>query len=401
MKAGSSDDPQQLHGDLAHALMEFFCGNDAAAWSATTVLHDRPVDPNGTGFRSYAAVPSSQHLRWLLPLEDRESTRKSLSIYTPFAPGARLMKSGLVAVLRYFSVWSRAHIALASDQTILPLERLVREHTGAARPLFAFALGTAGRFRKLTAQAMDEDGNVLGYIKIPLTPAAIERVRHEAQILSTLQAEPGLAGKVPKPLFAGPWATRFLLFTTPGPQSVGPTEFTKAHSELLDSIHAVRAIQRAGTELVKETADLWRNSRATANDSLRRSVEWALDAAEERLDRVLPCGLAHGDFAPWNLRRFDHVLFAFDWESARFGVPCMWDYFHFVVQSEGLLGKPFRKVSTLTRSDFGSFLLFLVDSICRSLQEDLDGSSGKNIAYKHKILARELERTKGSVRIAA
>jgi phosphotransferase family enzyme len=53
-------------------------------------------------------------------------------------------------------------------------------------------------------------------------------------------------------------------------------------------------------------------------------------------------GLAHGDFAPWNLLhdRDGHGQVLVDWEEAGPAAPPYTDVFHFLVQSHVLLGRP-------------------------------------------------------------
>ena len=51
-------------------------------------------------------------------------------------------------------------------------------------------------------------------------------------------------------------------------------------------------------------------------------------------------GLAHGDFAPWNLLRTEGGWTVIDWEEARDGAPPFWDVFHYLVQGHALLRRP-------------------------------------------------------------
>jgi hypothetical protein len=310
------------------------------------------------------------------------------------------MKSGLVAVLRFFSVWSRAQVSLASSKVTLPLERLVQQHTGVKRPLFAFVVDI-GNYRKLIAQAMTEDGDVLGYIKIPLVEAALARVQHESRILTLLQDHPELNRSIPRPLFAGPWASKFVLFTTPGPRKPVPLEFGRSHAKLLRAIHSVRAERRRGVVIVNEVRTRWDKTASAANALLRTSADRALRLAARGLaGEMLECGLSHGDFVPWNLSALNGRLFAFDWEAARFGVPCAWDYFHYQVQSEVVLGKPLSHFPALSAVDLASFLLFLVDSIRQSLEEDNHGSAARDIRIKRRILTREMRKAEKTLRVA-
>jgi hypothetical protein len=101
--------------------------------------------------------------------------------------------------------------------------------------------------------------------------------------------------------------------------------------------------------------------------------ERALDEARERLSgESVKCGVSHGDFAPWNTRLGDGRLFVFDWESAAWDAPNLWDTFHYEVQVRALLkrgngwGFPFVR----DRAQKASFLLYLVGSLCRSFEEE-------------------------------
>jgi hypothetical protein len=53
-------------------------------------------------------------------------------------------------------------------------------------------------------------------------------------------------------------------------------------------------------------------------------------------------GLAHGDFAPWNLLRHETGWVLLDWEHAGPGAPAYFDLLHFLVQSSRQLGRPSR-----------------------------------------------------------
>jgi thymidylate kinase len=54
-------------------------------------------------------------------------------------------------------------------------------------------------------------------------------------------------------------------------------------------------------------------------------------------------GLAHGDFAPWNLMRTEAGWVLLDWEETAEGYPPFFDLFHYVVQAHALLGRPSRR----------------------------------------------------------
>jgi len=146
------------------------------------------------------ALPSARRPRWLLPTCDAGGARAGLQIYTPYTPLARLLKGVTLACLRAGWRGRRRNRIRVTAPGPLPLDRLVTEVTGERRPLFALALGTGGRFRKLTAQVMRPDGEILGYIKFPLSAVAGRRIRHEAAMLEALGRHAALRPHLPRVL---------------------------------------------------------------------------------------------------------------------------------------------------------------------------------------------------------
>jgi aminoglycoside phosphotransferase (APT) family kinase protein len=66
----------------------------------------------------------------------------------------------------------------------------------------------------------------------------------------------------------------------------------------------------------------------------RALIDAALAEVEQRIGVCrLPACLAHGDFAPWNVRVQAGRLFAFDWEYAQAGANPLHDYLHFHLMS--------------------------------------------------------------------
>jgi RIO-like serine/threonine protein kinase len=86
----------------------------------------------------------------------------------------------------------------------------------------------------------------------------------------------------------------------------------------------------------------------------------------------VPCGITHGDFAPWNTSILDDQLFVFDWESAERQSPHLWDEFHFQVQAASLLHvhNRHRHAPQRDRGDRALYLLYLLHSVCKHVEEE-------------------------------
>jgi hypothetical protein len=254
------------------------------------------------------------------------------------------------------------------------------------------SLGTPNRFRKLTIQVMRPNGEILGYIKLPLTEEATERVRHEAEVLERLWSFAALRGHIPKVLHAGDWGYGYILFQSRGPSCPGPIQFNHLHEDFLQKLRDLHQVRKPGGALVKEIAARWQKAEPSLDSAWRALGQAALMKAEHELDGVLvPCGFAHGDFAPWNTRVGDGQLWVFDWESASLEAPTSWDTFHFNTQVAALLDKKDNLPAPQDRRSGvrASFLLYLLDSASQLLgEENLTLDTG--LESRRQLLARQL-----------
>jgi hypothetical protein len=239
---------------------------------------------------------------------------------------------------------------------------------------------------------MRPNGEILGYIKLPLTEGATERVRHEVAVLNRLRDSPPLHPHIPKVLYAGEWGDAYILFQTPGPSGPGPVEFRAPHKSFLRTLASVHQVQKPGRALVEEVAARWRGVVPLIDAELCSLAERALRTAHRELDAVtVPCGIAHGDFAPWNTRLDNGRLFVFDWESAVWDAPLQWDAFHFDVQVASLLSKNSKRSfgPGPLGKDKACFLLYLLDSISAYAGEE--GADPRGILYRKRALSREMQ----------
>jgi hypothetical protein len=327
----------------------------------------------------FLILPSPNKPRWLLPLGNPHRTREGLHIYTPYALVARMLKRAVGTILGAGWTGRKSDRVLIASKKPLPLEVLVGEITGEMKPVFVLSLGTPSQFRKLTVQVMRPNGETLGYIKLPLTDAANQRVRHEAEVLERLWKIAKLRAHVPRVLHAGPWNGGYILFQSCGPSQPGEMEFGPAHETFLRTLWHARQMERPGQAIVEELSAKW------AQASLQMDSEWQ-DLGAETLRRAsrelsglgIPCGIMHGDFAPWNTRGGNRRLFVFDWEAAEWDAPISWDIFHFHFQVATLLNRNTNSVARADKTSGGKsiFWLYLLRTICQGLEEEPTGHSG-------------------------
>jgi len=343
--------------------------------------------------RWFFVLPSLTSPRWLFPLRNGRCSLAGLEIYKPYARTARILKGLLTTMVAAHYPGFATHRVLVASRGPLPLEALVREVTGECQPVFALSLGTEMRFRKITVQVMRPDGEILGYVKLPLTDAAVERVRHEAETLNRLWSFPALRLHVPRVLYSGEWRNGYILFQSGGPTRPGPVQFNRQCEEFLQLLWGIQTTEKPGHVLWEEVAARWRKAEPGLSSRWRALGQAALAKAKRELDGVMvPYGVAHGDFAPWNTRVGEGRLYVFDWEFASWEAPTLWDIFHFKTQVGALLKKKNdMHISGDRRSgERASFLLYLLNSACQLFGEE-SPSLGVELEFRRQLLAKQLE----------
>jgi hypothetical protein len=342
--------------------------------------------------RHFLALPSVASPRWLFPVLNGHCTRAGLEIYKPFARRARILKGLLTGMVAAHCQGLAPHRLLIASRGALPLEDLVREVTGECQPVFALSVGAEARFRKLTVQVMRPQGEILGYIKLPLTDAALDRVRYEAATLNRLWEFPALRPHIPRVLYSGEWGQSAILFQSGGPPRSGPVRLGRQAEEFLQLLQSIHPVQKPGHVLWEEVAARWRQAEPSLTSWWRALGQAALAKARRELDGVtIPFVVSHGDFAPWNTRGGDEGLFVFDWESASWEAPSRWDVFHFKTQVAALLDKNHDLYLSPDRrsGDRASFVLYLLTSACE-LASEASPSQGVGLDFRRRLLAKQL-----------
>ena len=334
----------------------------------------------------FAILPSRQEPRYLVPLGDSRTTLKGFQFHTPYALGARLRKTLLAQVVRTgWSGWALHSLDVGEP---LGLKALVTNLTGERNPAFAMSLGTTGKYRKLTIQAMRAGGEILGYIKLGMTKPAVDHVRREAAVLESLGA---LQPWVPRVLYAGEWQNSYLLFQSPLEGRPGRADLSSLHIDFLEKLAALRRIDKSGPCLVEEIGARWKSAIWRCDWRWQELGRNTLSTASRELQKLtIPCATWHGDFAPWNTRVCDGRLSVFDWESSEEGMPLGWDTFHFSVQAATLLKKSWRNRFDLAAAPGarGLFLLYLLATLGRSLDDRAEDNPA--IEYRKQALTTEL-----------
>lgn len=352
------------------------------SWKSANRLRDAGY----SNVQNFIVLPSLGAPRWLLP---QRNLAAGTQIYEPCTRTGRIMKNAFLRLISTGWNGSVSQKALIASKGALPLEILTAELTGERSPIFALSLGRQPAVRKLTIQVMRPSGEILGYIKLPLTPLAVQRVRHEAEVLQRLWQFPVLRPHIPQLLHAGSWNEAYLLFQSPLTGEVGTKSFAPIHEQFLDTLRSVHSVNGAGPHLVEKVALNWKKFapllgakwQALAGEVLRRTT-MNLDGA------TLHYGVMHGDFTPWNIRTREQRLLLFDWESADWEAPVVWDRLHFHVQTGFLLNKRRDHAFTIGGNGIEEalYLLYLLNSVPQFVEEKNQAA----IHHRAELITRQL-----------
>jgi hypothetical protein len=336
----------------------------------------------------FAILPSRTQPRWLLPLTNAPRTIDGFELYTPYSRATRLMKALVVRVRATgWEGWVR-HSVLMAARSPLPIEKLATEVTGEKHLTFAVSLGTPGPVQKLTVQVMRTDGKILGYLKMPLKPGAEQRLRHEADTIEKLQRFAKMRGHIPRLLFAGSWEGRFVVFQSAMEGEAGPVRMTERHEEFLKTLQGCEPAMVPGRRLLQRIAQRWERIAPRLESNWQGLGREALRIASRELDSVsLECGVQHGDFVPWNMRVQPKGLILFDWESAAWEAPALWDRFHFLAQTECHLNLRHDESAEVRGDNRALYLLYLLNSVAQLTDEK---STAFTFRYREKQLRKHL-----------
>ena len=340
--------PEELAKDVEFLIMETFFEKHQSRSSfsvdrelvwlkqALCASSDRDTNKPKDGLL-HLALPDGRG--YLLPLNSRKASVMGLSLYSPQKSKAKLLK-GLL------KVGLRSGIA----QCLLPkvnldlreLEEHLAEVFGERNLSLAVSLGTPGPHRKPVIQVMNQEGKVLGYVKVGWNEISRKLVNNEYEILQMLQKAELSHLHTPEIIWFGEWYNNIMLVTKPLISIDGRNFGANALLNALASgiFHDLAQIGKD-----KQTFHLslfWSEIKGRLNiindglSSYQRNILWkSVSVLEHELGKMeFLFILCLGDVTPWNAF-VDHKghIYVVDLENARkFWLPG-WDLFHLVHSS--------------------------------------------------------------------
>jgi hypothetical protein len=278
----------------------------------------------------YLALPSIEDPRWLLPVEQAHAAAVA-TLPRMYKYSSRFLRAGLILALKLgTAAWKSRMITVATRREPAIISAVTPLFPGRSIRL-SFAGGTPGPMRKPTVVCLDRGGRVLAYGKVAASPVSDALVRNEALILRAISGASRLRPLAPRLLLEGDCDGRTVVVATSLGGSAIPARlgrpqrqfFAALQGEVLEPVFRNPFLAR----LARRTADLHEEGAA----KILGAARLALATAE------LPQTLMHGDATPWNMRRKQGSIAAFDWEYGVIdGLPVL-DELHYRWQTRFLL----------------------------------------------------------------
>lgn len=276
--------------------------------------------------REYKAYPNLRNARWLLPAGQATVARSGMNgLFQPSSLKGHVLK-------RLITLGAiRGERLFLDEEAVSRLESKLAQTFGEPKPRVAFYIGVPGAYRKVTAQVMSAEGEILAFAKIATSPLAAADVEAEHRTLTRLSWSADLRGRVPRALHYFEWQSSRVLLMTGGPKRRGPAGLSQMHLKFCRDVFLSFTRQSVFAESsmsVRMQEKLLRLEPHLPPDKFAVFGR-ALDLLREELGpALLPLSLAHRDFAPWNTRVGQQGLFVFDWDRADEATP-LYDVFHF------------------------------------------------------------------------
>jgi hypothetical protein len=291
---------------------------------------------------SYIANPD-QTIRWVYPSKLKAPT--FLNFYNSSSFRAKIFT---IAIKILFAL--KLSNLIRSDEVFLSvhegslLQRILDKYPGYNHSIFT---GTVGKNRKIIVE-LNNGYKSLVFVKVAISNTSKDLIQNEFHALNKLNDEKLTSIHVPKVLYYS--EKEFLEIG-----SIKPKRY-KQPSKLID----IQIVALAQINSINHKHVLWKDMqekfeiesiienlkvKAVANNGLDRqrigpyienlSLLYKVIGDEARFS----CGLAHGDFTPWNMYINHEKLYIYDWELSKETMPVLFDLFHYIFQSEVMVNR--------------------------------------------------------------
>lgn len=304
-------------------------------------------------------------IRWIYP----KSLKKPsfLSFYSTSSTRAKILAS-IFRLSFYFRLNKKIELEVFKDSII---DRIIKQYKDLNYSIFT---GTIGINRKAIIE-LNQNNSTKYFVKVALTEQSKELINNEKTILNELNKYQYKNLTIPKIVES---QSNYITIDNIAPKNQAQSStLNEIHLNALDEIYSKTVENKSIKdsiyfEIIKENLDELSNANLNKNfdknkiEILIKNMKIILESLNS--EKEISFAYGHNDFTPWNMFVENNHLYLFDWELAKKNIVLLYDFFHFIFQSQILISK----------SDYKSIYEVIVTLI-------KNNSRLKNIVQKYNI----------------
>ena len=304
-------------------------------------------------------------IRWIYP----KSLKKPsfLSFYNTSSTRAKILAS-IFRLSFYFRLNKKIELEVFKDSII---DRIIKQYKDLNYSIFT---GTIGINRKAIIE-LNQNNSTKYFVKVALTEQSKDLINNEKEILNELNKYQYQSLTIPKIVESD---ENYITIDNIAPKNqTQSSTLNEIHLNALDEIYSKtidnKSIKNSTYfEIIKENIAELSNRSLNKNfdknkiQILIKNMKTILESLNT--EKEISFAYGHNDFTPWNMFVENNHLYLFDWELAKKDIVLLYDFFHFIFQSQILISK----------SDYKSIYEVIVTLI-------KNNSRLKNIVQKYNI----------------
>ena len=275
-------------------------------------------------------------IRWIYP----KSLKKPsfLSFYNTSSTRAKILAS-IFRLSFYFRLNKKIELEVFKDSII---DRIIKQYKDLNYSIFT---GTIGINRKAIIE-LNQNNSTKYFVKVALTEQSKDLINNEKEILNELNKYQYQSLIIPKIIESD---ENYITIDNIAPKNqTQSSSLNEIHLNALDEIYSKTVENKSIKdsiyfEIIKENLDELSNANLNKNfdknkiEILIKNMKIILESLNS--EKEISFAYGHNDFTPWNMFVENNHLYLFDWELAKKNIVLLYDFFHFIFQSQILISK--------------------------------------------------------------
>ena len=275
-------------------------------------------------------------IRWIYP----KSLKKPsfLSFYSTSSTRAKILAS-IFRLSFYFRLNKKIGIEVFKDSII---DKILKQYKDSNYSIFT---GTIGINRKAIIE-LNQNNSTKYFVKVALTEQSKDLVNNEKETLNELNKYQYQSLIIPKIIESD---ENYITIDNIAPKNqTQSSSLNEIHLNALDEIYSKTVENKSIKdstyfEVIKENLDELSNTSLNKNfdknkiEILIKNMKIILESLNS--EKEISFAYGHNDFTPWNMFIENDHLYLFDWELAKKDIVLLYDFFHFIFQSQILISK--------------------------------------------------------------